>query len=571
LLFAEGWAVRQLHMYVFRHWRRLATTAELLSSVADALSCARGPESETAALLAAAKLECALADYLAKDEDDIDEPRRCAAQFVRKLARDFVGSSGEHVPTEGALKASRGLALRGGEHNWRSELARIAWLMPPPSERLAVSDPEGFRYYGLFPQAYIRPARELARGLKSQRACVIGLRTIGSALAPVVAAALEHEDVDVRLFTVRPRGEPFDRHYRVAVRLTREIAQFDGGFVIVDEGPGLSGSSFTAAANWLLSLGVTRDRITLMPSWNAPAANLVNSEARRDWEQWRKRPAESLAPPAPDATDLSAGKWRGIFPTGAPVAVWPQQERAKFLLSDGQSMLKFAGVGSYAREMYERARQLSACGFAPPVAYESDGWLRYRRLAAHPVAGNGHGHSFAEWTGRYLAFIRSHYALGQPQPPSAELQLMTRSNLELLLRRPAPALPADSVPVMLDGHMLPHEFGLVDGALVKFDGVEHGDDHFFPGPADIAWDLAAVEVEFGPEIGVATLDEYVRRSGDTSVRRRLPWHRVAYTAFRTAWCRFAAERVDEPDRTLFNQQQRRYLTLLSRLTAMKAS
>jgi hypothetical protein len=257
-----------------------------------------------------------------------------------------------------------------------------------------------------------------------------------------------------------------------------------------------------------------------------------------------------------------------VFPVRGSVAVWPQQERAKFLLSDGRSLLKFAGIGPYGREAFERARQLSACGFGPPVEYDDDGWLRYRRLLVKPLCINGTKPRVAEWLGRYLAFLRSHYSVGLPQPPSDELQLMAKTNLELMLRRRLPPLPPDSVPIVLDGRLMPHEFGWHAGSLVKFDGVDHGDDHFFPGPADIAWDLASVEIEFGADLGAATLEEYVRMSGDMAVRRRLPWYRVAYSAFRAAWCRFASERVEDPDRSLFIQQHRRYLTLLSQLTTL---
>jgi len=57
--------------------------------------------------------------------------------------------------------------------------------------------------------------------------------------------------------------------------------------------------------------------------------------------------------------------------------------------------------------------------------------------------------------------------------------------------------------VFCDAHMMPHEWlELGDGRLLKLDGAAHGDDHFFPGPCDIAWDLAGTIVEWkltGPE------------------------------------------------------------------------
>ena len=40
-------------------------------------------------------------------------------------------------------------------------------------------------------------------------------------------------------------------------------------------------------------------------------------------------------------------------------------------------------------------------------------------------------------------------------------------------------------------HLAPHEWlRLDDGNVRKTDAIAHGDDHLFPGPTDIAWDLA---------------------------------------------------------------------------------
>src|SRR5436853_406434 len=51
--------------------------------------------------------------------------------------------------------------------------------------------------------------------------------------------------------------------------------------------------------------------------------------------------------------------------------------------------------------------------------------------------------------------------------------------------------------IVVDGRMNPHEWlGTADGRLLKTDGATHGDDHFFPGPTDIAWDIAGAAVEW---------------------------------------------------------------------------
>ena len=72
--------------------------------------------------------------------------------------------------------------------------------------------------------------------------------------------------------------------------------------------------------------------------------------------------------------------------------------------------------------------------------------------------------------------------------------------------------------VVCDGRMMPHEWLSSDGGeLLKLDAGSHGDNHFFPGPCDIAWDVAGAIVEW--ELEGEARDCFVRgyetRSGDT--------------------------------------------------------
>jgi hypothetical protein len=117
--------------------------------------------------------------------------------------------------------------------------------------------------------------------------------------------------------------------------------------------------------------------------------------------------------------------------------------------------------------------------------------------------------------------------------------------------------------------MMPHEWlELGDGRLLKLDGAAHGDDHFFPGPCDIAWDLAGTIVEWkltGPEAEYF-LEEYRRLSGDDA-RRRLPPYLRAYVSFRLGWCKMAAlasaGSFDEPLLWRDFERYRRYAEHLS--------
>lgn len=96
-------------------------------------------------------------------------------------------------------------------------------------------------------------------------------------------------------------------------------------------------------------------------------------------------------------------------------------------------------------------------------------------------------------------------------------------------------------PVITDSHMAPHEWIKDDkGRLIKTDGVSHGDDHFFPGPVDIAWDLAgaAIEWKLSREAERFLLEAYRKQTGD-NVCARLPEYKIAYAIFRLGCCRMA--------------------------------
>ena len=99
--------------------------------------------------------------------------------------------------------------------------------------------------------------------------------------------------------------------------------------------------------------------------------------------------------------------------------------------------------------------------------------------------------------------------------------------------------------------MMPHEWLRDrDGRLWKTDAASHGDDHFYPGPTDIAWDLAGTIVEWRMRepAAEAFLGRYRWLSGDDA-RARVPFFVSAYSAFRLGFCRMAARACpDERER-----------------------
>ncbi|HEV2118105.1 MAG TPA: hypothetical protein VGR48_18860, partial [Terriglobales bacterium] len=127
----------------------------------------------------------------------------------------------------------------------------LSGINPPP--QITVSIPEGFAYYALHPLQYADLAGALP--LSSPYAAVIGIRSIGATLSAVVAAALRRRGINAERITVRPGGHPFDRKMEFTPEERRWLADQRvrrADVLVVDEGPGLSGSSFLSVGDALL-------------------------------------------------------------------------------------------------------------------------------------------------------------------------------------------------------------------------------------------------------------------------------------------------------------------------------
>jgi hypothetical protein len=409
--------------------------------------------------------------------------------------------------------------------------------------QLDISVPEGFAYYAVDPELYRIAARRFRDDLRPEQVAVIGIRSIGTTLGAIVAAELGG-----RLWTVRPRGHPWNRRIHVGYDIARSWLAWPGHFAIVDEGPGLSGSSFASVAEFLAGLGIREDRIVFLPSWDADGSSFLSDSARRRWQRHRRYTAafEELGL-FTGAEDLSGGKWRRLRRVRA--AVQPQHERRKY--RRGDVLYKFAGYGRYGREKLARAERL--IGWIPPVLGLERGFLATRWVEGQSVRVNN---SFIEHAARYLALVVREFSTG----PAADVEALA-AMIEVNTGRSWPEGLPETRAVALDGRMLMHEWLETSAGYVKTDALDHYDDHFFPGPQDIAWDLAALAVESGG--GRYLLERYQRESGGTDVAARLPFYRVAYLAFRLGYCDMAAQALgDTPDGARFRRARARYDGLL---------
>jgi hypothetical protein len=508
-----------------------------------------------------------------------------AGELAQGLADgDFAWTEADARSATGdaAMRLLIGLARAVGR-SWASGFQELGENLPAPLQALQaaalpqeirVSLPEGYAFYALYPEAYIEAAKILARGpLK-----IIGLRSIGTSLAAAVAAGAGQDDA----VTVRPAGHPFRRELRLSDGLCADLLSGPAAdFAIVDEGPGLSGSSFGGVADFLEDRGVARNRIHFFPSHLGLPGPQASARHRERWDEAQRhhvgfddlvlralKPAHRLdawvadlvGSPEEPLSDLSGGAWRKLhFPSKAD---WPpantQQERRKFLMQaqDGPSLLKFVGLGAYGAEKLEAAYALASAGFAPPVAGFRHGFIVERWLAeARPLrALPADRRGAVERIGRYIGFRAKEFPAHRPGASLEQLAAMAARNTQLAIGEtcaravfrwtPWLAKLARHVrPVRTDNRLHPWEWLVWGGRLIKTDALDHHAAHDLVGCQDPAWDVAGATVEFGlaPEEAERLCFVAERESGRAVAPELVDFLTFCYLAFQLGAFSLAAD------------------------------
>src|SRR5436305_7277986 len=163
------------------------------------------------------------------------------------------------APAAAALTDALALGLCAGDQFNRSTLERLAERIEVP-ENISISPPEGFTYYALHPSDYARVSDRIAS--QSGNFAVIGIRSIGTTLSAVITAALNHKGYRPARITPRPTGHPYARIVQFSPEQERWIVEQlsrSADFLVVDEGPGRSGSTFLSVAEALVDSGVPQE------------------------------------------------------------------------------------------------------------------------------------------------------------------------------------------------------------------------------------------------------------------------------------------------------------------------
>ncbi len=497
-------------------------------------------------LLLAGELECALADAASASD-------AAAASHLTSLV------AGAAI----ACEARKPCSLT---HDGLRLLGTIRHSGP-----VSLGTPEGFAYYTLHPLDYSDLTARV--DLPGRSAFVVGIRSIGTTLSAVVCAKLRQLGIDAHRTTVRPTGHPYERECRFDTAQQQAIDRArtaDAEFIVCDEGPGRSGSSLLSVAEALERKGVTANRILMVCSHEPDVNALCARNAAERWHRYRcAATGMTRRLPANAVRYAGGGEWRRHFLAGGEVwpAVWPQMERLKYLSSAGRELLTFEGYGPYGAPVSARNEALSQAGFGARFLGHESGFGRHWLPSGRLLRRDDLTSETLTMMAKYCAWRAREFAVADANGGELANMAWTNlarefggepENLELRVERPA----------VCDNRMAPQCWLLSDNRLVKLDAAIHGDDHFFPGPCDIAWDLAGIIVEC--ELETAARDflvsQYLGAAGD-NIAPRLHAYEVAYATFRLGWSRMAAASVagsDEETRLLHDAG--RYRRRLQRLT-----
>lgn len=559
-------------MLVYRTATRRASTRGALAALRTRVAAARelmpGADPRVAherwlgALIDGGVIESALVDAHCPERDRSDAYTATLRALLESLAAAVLDAWCGRAPDEATIAAVS------------AALDRVETATHP--EQIETSVPEGYAYYGLYPETHADAAARFHAQWRPERVVVIGLRSIGTSLSAVVAAQLRRLGAAVLSFTVRPHGHPFARELVLDASLERVLRHDpDVHVAVVDEGPGISGSSFASVSRALESLGIPPEGVTLFPSFDPDAATLRNEDARARWPLHRRyvgsfedlwlrsgRLADAFGGGGGELRDLSGGRWRDLAFTDEShrPAVHPQHERRKFLLErDGDRSplrLEFVGLAHLGRPRADLAERLGRAGYTPECTAFNCGFLASAEVDGRPMTREDRSAAFLAHAARYIAHRGRTECATADVGVDTLVEAMGVNIVEALGEMALDARAAverwravldASAPVRVDGRLAPHEWLITRDGWVKTDAVQHHDDHFLPGCQDVAWDAAGFieEWELAPDERNAFIGAYRERSGDDSIACRLPVWRVAYLAHRTGYATLAASSLGE--------------------------
>lgn len=566
-------------MIVYRNYRQNITINEKIASIEKIVDTAIPTRSDlydlaVSLLIECGELETGITDYFCSKLDLVNR------QII--ICRKISMKAGNVLFSLWA----KGLFLMDSLFELKNCLTTLK-SMPLP-QQISLNAPEGFVFYGLYPEVYMEAAQVFFQEKKPENVMVLGLRSIGTSLSALVGAQLQSEGCTVKSLTLRPRGHPFDRYLILDEQIKQIIQQSTAHYVlVVDEGPGLSGSSFGGALKALRNLEIPADRTVIFPSWLPSADRFISKDARSLWNDYKKytgsfenqwilngKLEKNLQKEV--ICDISAGMWRTHFienPSSFP-PVHPHHERRKYLLGNGKNrwIAKFVGLGKYGTQYVVRADKLGEMGFTPQVNQLSSGFAVLQFIEGKILRSSDVNGELIDFVKNYLLMIRKSMNCSLRVGYDQMLEMIYVNIKEGLGEQWCRYMEKfgqntsslyEEAPLAIDGHMLPQDFLKTGTGFMKVDHIEHHCDQFFHGSQNICWDIAGFcfEFELDKRKRAHFLENFV--SIDSSVFHRQPFFNIAYLAFRLGYVTLAADSLmGEPDATEFEKFKKKYSTML---------
>jgi hypothetical protein len=517
-----------------------------------------------------------------------DLPPRTIAEHVPALLASVTDAAAAAFES-----ARRGPAETCSEDPRLRCAARVLEELPGLATGLSVKIPEGFAHYALYPEQYAVAAERWAEQhppCPSGEVLVVGLRSIGTTLSAVVGVTLRAAGWRVRRLTVRPGGHPWERE----VLLRPEEVGAPEWALVVDEGPGLSGSSMAAAAEALRNAGVDAARIVFFPghggepgsaasesvrAWWAGVSRVVVSRDELRWDG-RSLPhalaalVPTLAPeagPVVAIEDLAGGQWRRV--NYSSEARWPAVcaafERPKYhcVTRDGRAFLwKYHGLSSTGEALdsaglaRQQLAERAASGWTLPPLGVAFGFVLTEWSEGVPLTRADRSPELLAHLGRYMSAVAGP-ELSAPETEAAWGRLReclywntwealgeaAAARASVWTDRAAALRPTHPVQRYGDGRLAPeHWLRTPAHGWLKTSATGHDADHTLVGRQPLAWDVAGALVEWGvaPEEAGPLLQAVPEDAW--SIPELLTFYRMAYAAFRMGQCTLGATQTGDP-------------------------
>lgn len=381
------------------------------------------------------------------------------------------------------------------------------------SDAVVLRIPEGYAWYALYPDAYARTGQRWAAANPGRTASVTGLRSIGTSLSAVVAEQLRRLGHEVTgRCTLRPEGHPFRR----SVQLPDDLRPGDA-YIIVDEGPGLSGSSMAGVAAALHARGVPEESIVFFPGHG----NGPGSEAGEEQSGWWR---------AGRCWFTAAEDFR---PNPALHSVF-----AGFAAAN-------AGLQTLAEVKSRRQMQIAEAGFALPPLAVAHGWIGLEDAGQPLSLRDGDAEVFC-----HLASYIAHAAQPAEDCSASSLERIARA-IDAYAHEALPGLTREIIHRLEkrtlaeglshlrygDGRLAPGEWARMDdGRILKRNAMGTDLEHAWNGPQSVLWDVAGAAVEWRMTGGMLTqfLNDLSGRFGIRAGPLGLAFHRAGYCCLQLA-------------------------------------